>query len=273
MFATVDLARPWCAAIRDAAEATVDRVDWATALNQQCRAQALTNHRGLPLSFVEQSVLPKGTAYETFISQTGQVPTRNNLHDYFNALVWLSFPSIKRELNALQAAQIESCGIGQSRGKVRDAATIFDENCALLVVSDTEQGKALVEALREHHWQQALLDQRELFGPHADVWLFGHALMEKLVTPYKSITAHAWPMVMPQSFFTLRHDEKQQRLDAAVANEIQQQGMSTARFMPLPVLGVPDWWQQQDRVFYADTSVFRPKVPRRVASATTSKIS
>jgi hypothetical protein len=187
--------------------------------------------------------------------------------------VWLSFPSIKRELNALQAAQIESRGIGQSRGKTRDAATIFDENCALLVVSDTEQGKALVEALREHHWQHALLDQRELFGPHADVWLFGHALMEKLVTPYKSITAHAWPIAMPQNFFTMRHDEKRLRLDAAMANDLQQRGMSTACFMPLPVLGVPNWWRQQDQVFYADTSVFRPKAPRHVAPAATPKIS
>ncbi|HBZ06685.1 MAG TPA: DUF3025 domain-containing protein, partial [Massilia sp.] len=30
-------------------------------------------------------------------------------------------------------------------------------------------------------------------------------------------------------------------------------------FTPLPVLGVPGWWPEQDAAFYADTSVFRPK--------------
>jgi hypothetical protein len=46
------------------------------------------------------------TAYEEFIGATGCVPTRENLHDFFNGLVWQTFPLIKRELNALQAAQI-----------------------------------------------------------------------------------------------------------------------------------------------------------------------
>jgi len=37
------------------------------------------------------------------------------------------------------------------------------------------------------------------------------------------------------------------------------QGLSTANFVPLPVLGVPRWWPQQDEPFYADAFVFRPK--------------
>jgi hypothetical protein len=49
------------------------------------------------------------------------VPTRENLHDFFNGLVWQTFPLIKRELNALQAAQIAAAGVGKSRGPARDA--------------------------------------------------------------------------------------------------------------------------------------------------------
>jgi len=240
-------------------ERTSEVADWRAALNQQCTALSLTNHRGLPLSFVDQTSLPEGMAYEAFISDTGKVPTRENLHDFFNALVWLSFPKLKQQLNALQAAQITRDGIGKSRGPARDAATIFDENAALMVVSATTQGKALVDALRNHQWMSAFMDQCDSFGQHADLWLFGHALMEKLVNPYKSITAHLWVVTASEDYFSMRHSAKREWLDVQVANDLATMELSTSRFTPLPVLGVPDWWPDQDREFYADESVFRAK--------------
>jgi hypothetical protein len=259
MFGSVDWTRPWYASIKPIAKQAMGNENWLSTLNHQATTRALNNHRGMPLSFVAQTALPAGMAYETFISQTGQIPTRQNLHDYFNALVWLSFPAIKQQLNALQAAQIATSGVGQSRGGTRDAATIFDENCALLVASDTAQGHELVEGLRGHQWQQVFIEQRELFEKHVEVWLFGHALMEKLVTPYKSITAHAWHVMMPESFFAMPHQLRREQLDKHVADDLEQRGLSTARFTPLPVLGIPGWWQPQDADFYADTSVFRAK--------------
>ena len=75
---------------------------------------------------------PGGEAYEAFIFRTGCVPTRDNLHDLFNGLVWLRFRASKRQLNALHAQQIESAGVGRTRGPLRDALTLFDENAALL---------------------------------------------------------------------------------------------------------------------------------------------
>lgn len=259
---SIDWKRLWYASIRNIAETVIDHSNWMDALNQECIANALTNHRGLPLSFVDQSALPEGMAYEACISATGKVPTRDNLHDFFNALVWLSFPNIKRQLNALQAAQITHAGVGKSRGPARDAATIFDENCALVAVSDTAQGRALVEALRNHQWHSAFLEHCDIFNQHAEVWLFGHALMEKLVTPYKSITAHAWIVTAPTEFFSMTHSTRREWLDAKVAGELIQRdlhGLNTACFTPLPVLGVPGWWQPQDREFYDDVTVFRPK--------------
>lgn len=259
---SIDCTQPWYASIRSAAEKVIGQPDWRAALNRQSVAWSLTNHRGLPVSFVEPGALPDGTAYETFISATGKVPTRDNLHDCFNALVWLSFPRIKRQLNALQAAQIERAGVGQSRGAARDAATLFDENCALLVVSGNAPGKALVEALRNHHWHSAFLEQRSTFGQQAEVWLFGHALMDKLATPYKGITAHAWVVTVPDEFFRGVQDEQREWLDMQVANELMARDLndlSTACFTPLPVLGVPGWWQSQNQEFYDDVQVFRPR--------------
>jgi hypothetical protein len=262
MHTSIDWTRPWYASIKTASEKVVGHSDWLPALNQQSIAQSVTNYLGLPLSFVEQTTLPEGMAYEAFISTTGKIPTRDNLHDFFNALVWLSFPNIKRQLNALQAAQIARTGIGKSRGPARDAATIFDENAALLVVRDSEQGNALIEALRGHQWRSVFLEQRSAFSQHVEPWLFGHALMEKLVTPYKSITAHAWVVMAPDDFFAMPHHARRDRLDLQVANELAQRALndlSTKSFMPLPVLGIPGWWQSQDRQFYDDATVFRPK--------------
>lgn len=261
-FAPIDWTRPWHAAIRDAAETVSACAEWTTVVNQHCVAKAIINHRGLPLSFVEQTSLPEDMAYEAFISATGNVPTRDNLHDFFNALVWLSFPHIKRQLNALQAEQIARDGIGKSRGPARDAATIFDENAALLVARDDAQGSALVAALRDHQWMDVLFEQRSDFKQHVEVWLFGHALLEKLATPYKAITAHAWIVMADDEYFAKPFDMKRKWLDEQVAADLQARGLSdlnTAGFTPLPVLGVPDWWQPQDRAFYADASVFRPK--------------
>lgn len=260
MFASIDWSRPWYASVRDAAATLA--LDGGGVTGQLCAQAALLNlcnHQGLPLSFVPQSALPEGTAYEQFIGATGCVPTRDNLHDFFNALVWLSFPLVKRQLNALQAAQIALAGVGKSRGPARDAATIFDENAALLVVRDNAGGHALVEALRGHQWRAAFVERRASFGADAQVWLFGHALMEKLVAPYKAITAHTRVVLAGDAYFALDHAGQRAWLDQRVARELAEQGLSNAGFTPLPVLGVPDWWPQQDETFYADATVFRPK--------------
>ncbi|MEO6351712.1 MAG: DUF3025 domain-containing protein [Oxalobacteraceae bacterium] len=263
-YSSIDWSRVWYASIHAAAQNIIHAPDWRAALNAHVVAQALRNQRGLPLAFVPQESLPAGMAYEAFIDAAGCVPTRENLHDFFNALVWLSFPRIKRQLNALQAAQIALDGIGKSRGPARDAATIFDENAALLVVRDTAAGKALVEALRSHQWAGAFVGQRADFGSNAEaeVWLFGHALMEKLVHPYKAITAHTRVVLVHGAYFALDHAARRAWIDHQVAQELVDQGLGPADFTPLPVLGVPGWWPEQDAAFYADASVFRPKRQR-----------
>jgi hypothetical protein len=260
MLPEIDWPHPWYDAVRPAFTSLGLEGDaFLDAFNRNAQALGLRNHAGLPLHFVPQEALPEGTAYEAFIGATGGVPTRDNLHDFFNGLVWQSFPLIKRQLNALQAAQIAQAGIGKSRGPARDAATIFDENAAFLVVREGSAGRALVEALRAHRWLAALYEQRALFGPDAQVWLFGHALMEKLVAPRKAITAHTLVIFVGDAYFALAPGAQRAWLDGHVAADLAQQGLSTSAFTPLPVLGVPGWWPGQDQDFYLDTTVFRPK--------------
>ncbi|RZI39870.1 DUF3025 domain-containing protein [Herbaspirillum sp. HC18] len=261
----IDWRRPWLAHLHAVAKPILQADNWRDALNDSARRLGVQSHRGHPIQFVPQSCLPPGTAYEAFISSTGCVPTRENLHDFFNALVWLTFPRIKVRLNALQAAAIERAnaagcsGNGNSivRGAMRDAATLFDENAALLIVHDVD----FLDALRAHSWQDVFLTQRDTFGTQCDVHIFGHALMDKLVHPYKAITAHAWAVVAGGSYFNLPAETRLAWIDEAVAADLSE-SLAPRDFTPLPILGVPGWWEGQDKEFYADATVFRPKRSR-----------
>ncbi len=260
----VDGARPWLQPLQGLLArlaAPLESVaDLLPALNQLASAQGVHNHARLPLEFVPQACLPAGVAYESFIFASGQVPSRDNLHDLFNALIWLRFPAIKRQLNAMQAACIREAGIGQVRGKLRDAVTLFDESAAIVAVRADAAGLALEAALRAHDWQTLLVARRAAFGQDMAVCLFGHALLEKLCQPYKAITAHAWLVSMDDAFFCAPLEEQYAQLDAAVAAQLAAGLLAHTRcFTPLPVLGVPNWWPQQDAAFYADTAVFRPR--------------
>lgn len=261
--AAIDWQQPWLHPFRTLGQQLTASDDCRSALNALAQERNIRNCQGLPLRFVEQAELPAATAYEAFIGSSGKVPTRDNLHDFLNALIWLSFPLIKAQLNALQAAELAKAGTlsgsSKPRGAARDAVTIFDENAALLLVRDNSAGQALIAALRSHQWQQAFLAQRDMFAGDAEVWLFGHALLEKLVRPYKAITAHTLVVSAPDTFFALQEDARRAWIDQRIAAELSLQGAPVGRLTPLPVLGVPGWAAAQDHDFYADTAVFRPK--------------
>ncbi len=201
-----------------------------------------------PLRAVPQAALPDGVAYEAFIAESASVPTRENLHDLFNGLIWHRFPLAKRQLNRLQARAIAAQGVGAVRGPLRDAITLFDENAALL-----QAPPALWDALRARDWHRLFVRERALWAQTRLV-LFGHALLEKLVAPYKSITAHVLAEPVPP---TLGGDLT--AWDAWLAAQLDAQALALKPFTPLPVLGVPGWWPTNSEPgFYDDVRVFRP---------------
>jgi hypothetical protein len=146
----------------------------------------------------------------------------------------------------LQAAAVERDGVRARRGPLRDAATVFDENGALIVTADLE----LPALLREHRWREAFVERRSAWSA-VRVLCLGHALMEKLGAPYKAITAHGLVIEQPP-------DTPQEELDLVVSRRIDE-GFRTTALLPLPVLGVPGWCVgNADPVYYDDASVFRP---------------
>ena len=74
-----------------------------TALQQQAddllqslpQTKPALNNQSHTLRFVSQNALPAGEAYESFIGTTGNIPTRDNLHDLFNGSNWLTYPNTK----------------------------------------------------------------------------------------------------------------------------------------------------------------------------------
>jgi len=229
---------PWSALGEAVASSERSGMAQPDALNQVALA---------PVCFVPQSELPSGVAYEQYIFDTARVPTREGLHDSFNGLMWCVFPLTKQRLNALQVAQIARTGIPPVRGSVRDALTVFDENAALLQAPD-----ALWQALVAKDWQRLFGDLRVLWH-QAHLVLFGHALMEKLVVPRKSMTAHVYRV--------LAADASINSMDAWLANDLSAEKLAAKPFAHLPVLGVPGWWAaNEEPAFYRDASVFRPPI-------------
>lgn len=222
---TLDWTQPWFAPLRNLA----DRLQPGGAV-----ADALNALGGEAPRFVDATALPHGEAYEAYIARTGAVPTRDNLHDLFNGLVWRARPALKQRLNALQASQIGAEGIGPTRGALRDALTLFDEHGALWL----DPPPALAAALAARDWGSLFITRRALWqGARFEV--FGHALLEQLANaPRKALTAHVVigdPLTWPPEQWARKP------------------------FLPLPVLGIPGWWAaNEDLSFYADAGVFRP---------------
>jgi hypothetical protein len=249
--AALDARQPWFApyapAFDNLRRAVAEGADAASALSGCVPSDAR-----LP-RFVSADELPPSEAYESFVARTRTVPTRDNLHDFFNGLIWQHYPLAKRHLNHLQTTQIAARGAAGPRGPVRDAITVFDENGALL-----DAPAALWDALVARDWKLAFLDLRPMWA-QARLWIFGHALLEKLVQPRKEITAHVWRFPCPGVAMA--------EVDRWLAAQLDADRLARKPFMPLPLLGIPGWCEENRQVsFYDDPSVFRPGEPAVAAS-------
>lgn len=84
----------------------------------------------------------------------------------------------------------------------------------------------------------------------ARLLVLGHALLEKLVSPRKSITAHVY-----QAQTAIKNEAM---ADQALARDLSAPWLAAKPFNPLPILGVPGWWPENENFcFYDDSLVFR----------------
>ncbi|TXD96249.1 DUF3025 domain-containing protein [Psychrobacter frigidicola] len=232
----------------------------------QPQTKPMQDNHAHPLKFVSQDALPEGEAYESFIATTGHIPTRENLHDLFNGSIWLTFPKTKALLNYHHMCEISEQGIGASRGRVRDTITVFDENGAILVTAVPSIGEALID----FNWQESLVSTRDEWdkplAPNENaqvaVYIFGHALLEQLIQPRKSLCAHSVVIQVTQDFFALALPERMSYVDNRLAEQmhtlLSQEAITPRQLAPLPILGVPHFWADNANPdFYEDSRVFR----------------
>ena len=214
-------------------------------LNAEAAARGLVSGGGAPLRFAAPP--DDGLNYEVRIRDRGLVATRpGNTHDLLNAQAWLDFPRAKAALNALHCEQI-AMQAGSVRSPVRDALTLFDES-GLIVACDQDE---LVGLLRGFNWKTLFWERRDEVKARMHFAVFGLALTEKLLSPYKGITAHALILACPSA---MPREVLDMQAAAAVA------ALRTTRDLaPLPVLGIPGWTPHNEaHDYYDDTAHFRP---------------
>jgi len=239
----IDWHAPWLAPLRDL-RPHVEHAQWRAALSAEARNRGVTTAQGLPIEFVAPDDAGSA-AYEAHIAASGRVPTRENAHDLFNALIWLAFPLTKAALNARQADELTRDGVRSRRGPVRDAATLIDESGLLLAANE-----AACAALMRLDWTWLFDAQRKCWGRDWMPFAFGHALIEKLLSPYKGLTAVV--VCLPLANATVA------RIDEAAAQWVQGVALAPPLLAHLPVLGIPGWWPANEAPqFYADAAVFR----------------
>lgn len=247
---------PMLEPLREHAAALRLNPDWPTrdALQALLRARGAAIADGTPVRLVGDA---GAEPYETRLRLRGEMPVRDrDWHDLFSVLVWLTYPNTKAALNDAHHAGLRASAAEEAlggRGALRDALTLFDENGAIVVSSDP----ALFDDLRAFRWKRLFGERRERVRTAMKVYVFGHALLEKALRPYVGMTAHAILLPVAAAHFAQPPRLELESIDALAAQAVR--ALRTPQSLsPLPVLGVPGWWQaNEDPAFYDNAAYFR----------------
>ena len=223
----------------------------------------IVNARGQRIRFVEQ--ISKATRFEdefeprTYLS--GEVMVRSlNWHDLFNALVWMTFPTAKAVINARHFAALTAQADSQ-RSATGDALTMFDEDGMVVLSSDDK----LLDLLREFRWKELFWEHRYPVQERVRFLIFGHAMYEKARAPFIGMTGKALLFNVPEKIIRLDGDELNVAVDQLVATFAHDPDklVHGQVFAPLPVLGIPGWWSQNESDGFYDNRPYFPPGRKR----------
>lgn len=219
---------------------------------QQAQSRNIINANQRQITFTDSTTFTTPPRYESIIYETGKVPTRPaNWHDFFNALVWMSFPLSKAAINRQHyLAQQQHPGKKQ-RSPTENFLTLFDENGVIVLCSDPH----LKHLLNTQQWLALFWENREAVQQAMRFIIFGHSIYEKALRPYLGMTGSG-------IIFSVEKSELLQTIvfvDQLVATFLNKNVLPT-RFTPIPILGVPGWWPaNESKSFYENTAYFRAK--------------
>ncbi len=198
--------------------------------------------------------------YEPRIFLKKELQTRNeNWHDFFNAMIWLQFPNIKKSLNQLHFYAAKARKAGSNRSTLENAITLFDE-CGCVIVSDRED---LLDLIRGHEWHKLFWQNRDVLAQHLSCVVVGHAMHEKALKPYIGMTSHA---ILLSSTDLLKGCQANNfnALDKKISELWLQNKINSSRdLQAFPLLGMPGWHKDNQREeFYFNVDYFRAKRKR-----------
>ena len=194
--------------------------------------------------------------YEPRVYLKKELQTRTeNWHDFFNAMIWMSFPQTKSVLNSLHFKSASNRDAGTNRSTLENRITQFDE-CGAIIISTN---KTLLELIRKHQWKELFIKYKESFGNEIKCVVFGHAIFEKALAPYIGMTCHCI-LVEDEKLLKDVQGDNYSSLDYYLANLWKHEiAPSVSRFNAFPILGIPDYWSDQSIEFYNNESYFRSK--------------
>jgi hypothetical protein len=260
---------PWFASVRPLLERLpAAKFPTVEDLNALACGRGVLSGGDAPLAFVLPA--PGATLaardYEERIFRTGEVATRpGSRHDLFNALAWLAFPRTKAVLNRIHHDELVRRPASGARGTARDVVTLFDEGGVIVGCAEPSLAR-LVEGFR---WKELFWARRVDTIAMMRFFVFGHAILERALAPYKGVTAKALVLEVAPEALALSSAALADLLDGRAAEHFAQPGAlaSTRALHPLPVLGIPGWApENEDPAFYDDTEVFRPGRTRGAAA-------
>ena len=257
---------------REPLERLIDDVAWPDIARLNACAAGHKNFRGQPIRFVANvDAASSATHYETRIAEFGEIATRENWHDFFNAMSWLSFPDAKSAISERHARLLSVHGKKEIRERSipRDVLTLFDEGGVIVTSTD----ESLLEHIRRFEWKKLFVERRAEVLTDMKFFLFGHSMLEKALDPYAGVTAKAILFLVDDAFHAFNHAAQMRHIDARAAAWLMDETnlSSSKNFAPLPWLGVPGWWKENESpAFYDDAQYFRSGRVREANPAKTN---
>ena len=228
--------------------------DWPSLemLRQQFKEN---NHAIIPVAQDEKPTKIEDH-YEPRIFLKYELQTRTeNWHDFFNAMVWLTFRNTKSILNELHYHAAIKRKAGTNRSAIENAITLFDE-CGIIIISDNEQ---LLEMIRQHQWKELFIKNKDSFNKEMFCFVFGHAMYEKALSPYIGMTCQA---LLINSTDLINYCKKNSLadIDNYIADYWKNRNIaSTNDLSAFPLLGIPGLHEENSEAsFYDNSDYFRP---------------
>lgn len=218
---------------------------------------------GAKIKFIKQEAKSKEFAqqYEPRIYLKGEVQVReNNWHDFFNTMVWLTFPKTKVVLNSIQYNNLKQrLNKSKIRNSIENALTLFDENGAVIVSCNKE----LIDLFKNFQWKELFWNRRKEVELQMKFFIFGHSIYEKALNPYLGMTASSVAFIVDELFLKKHIDDQLTSIDELLFNAVENGNITSPKQLaPLPILGIPGWFSDNACASYYDNKTYfryRPK--------------